>query len=52
MNFIERIFDIAPDGGSGLTELAILLACICTAAGALWLRRKVRPGWFANRAKE
>jgi hypothetical protein len=39
MDFIERIFDIAPDGGDGLMELAILLAVACAAAGAVWLLR-------------
>jgi hypothetical protein len=29
MDFIERIFHLAPDGGSGLTEWAIVLACVC-----------------------
>jgi len=26
MNFIERIFGVAPDGGNGLFELALLAA--------------------------
>jgi hypothetical protein len=42
MDIIERIFHIAPDGGSGATELAILLAAACVAAGVLWLRRRAR----------
>ncbi len=29
MDFIERIFHLAPDNGSGLTEWAIVLACLC-----------------------
>jgi hypothetical protein len=29
MDFIERIFHIAPDNGSGLTEWAIVVACVC-----------------------
>ncbi|HUA64178.1 MAG TPA: hypothetical protein VML19_35880 [Verrucomicrobiae bacterium] len=41
MDFIERIFHIAPDGGNGLTEAAILLACAFVAAGAVWLGSRV-----------
>jgi hypothetical protein len=37
VDFIERLFHISPDGGSGLTEWAILLAlagiALATAAG-------------------
>jgi uncharacterized OsmC-like protein len=29
MDFIERIFHIAPDGGNGLTEWAIVLVGLC-----------------------
>jgi hypothetical protein len=29
MDFIERIFHLAPDGGNGLTEWAIVLVCVC-----------------------
>jgi hypothetical protein len=36
MDFIERLFGIAPDGGSGLTEL--LLFAVLVAAGALLVR--------------
>jgi len=28
MDFIERMLGIAPDGGNGLTELALLVACV------------------------
>jgi hypothetical protein len=40
MDFVERIFHIAPDGGSGLMELAILLTIACVVTGALWLAAK------------
>lgn len=29
MDFIERIFHISPDGGSGMTELTFALAIFC-----------------------
>lgn len=32
MDFIERIFHIAPDGGSGALELALVLVPVLTAA--------------------
>jgi hypothetical protein len=41
MDFIERIFGISPDAGSGLTELALMIVpvvCIATFA----MRRRVR----------
>ena len=40
MHFIEQIFGLSPDGGSGLTELLLFLF---PSAGALWaliLRRR------------
>ena len=41
MDFIERIFHIAPDGGSGTLELAIVLGLIVfPLALALWVRRR------------
>ncbi|MBZ5585745.1 MAG: hypothetical protein LAQ30_26830 [Acidobacteriia bacterium] len=41
MDFIERIFHISPDGGSGATELLILaaLALIVSVAAVGWRRR-------------
>lgn len=44
MDFIERIFGLSPDRGSGVTEIAVVLA----AAGSLslivglWRRRRAR----------
>ena len=40
MDFIERLFQIAPDGGNGFTELAIVLVCAFVPAAVYWLRRK------------
>jgi hypothetical protein len=35
VDFIERILHIAPDGGSGLLEYAILVSLLLTAVGVL-----------------
>ena len=45
MDFIERLFHIAPDGGNGITELAIALICglVPLAANWLWKRRRRPP---------
>jgi len=42
MDFIERLFGLAPDGGSGILEA--LLVCAVIAALALLARRR-RPGY-------
>ena len=42
MDFIERVFGIAPDGGNGLLELAIVV-CIFAVAVAVWRVRSRRP---------
>jgi hypothetical protein len=41
MDFIERIFGIAPDGGSGSLELLLFLIPIAGIA-YLWVRRRRR----------
>lgn len=39
MNFVERIFAIAPDGGSGVLEVSILLAVgVLVSMRLLWGR--------------
>jgi hypothetical protein len=40
MDFIERIFGIAPDGGSGYFELAIILTVITVPAIFFAVRRR------------
>ena len=42
MHFIERIFHIAPDGGNGVTEWAVVLVCafIPLAVYLLWGRAR------------
>jgi hypothetical protein len=46
MDFLERIFAISPDGGSGATELAVF-GVIALALAASQLRRVL---WFTSRA--
>jgi len=38
MDFIERVFSIAPDGGSGSTELMIFSGVILIAIVVAWRR--------------
>ncbi len=40
MDFIERVFGLAPDGGSGLWELSIILAAV--ALMVAWRVRRLR----------
>jgi uncharacterized iron-regulated membrane protein len=44
MEFIERWLDLAPDGGNGATELALLMTLACSVvavvAAGLWRRRR------------
>ncbi|MER8976704.1 hypothetical protein [Mesorhizobium sp. M0800] len=43
MDFIERIFGVAPDGGDGTTELLYVASALAVAAilvGRGWLRRR------------
>jgi hypothetical protein len=42
MDFVEQVFRIAPDGGNGLTELAIVLVCVFVPLGFYWLRNAKR----------
>jgi hypothetical protein len=42
MDFIERIFHVAPDGGTGLLELAIVLALIVLLAVVTVRRQSAR----------
>ena len=42
MDFIERLLGISPDGGSGFTELVILLALIVMGAILVRSRGKAR----------
>lgn len=44
MDFIERIFHIAPDGGTGYLELAIALVCVLLPGAVLLLRKTVVAG--------
>jgi uncharacterized iron-regulated membrane protein len=41
MEFIERWLGLAPDGGNGAVELALLMTLACAvSAVALWRRRR------------
>ncbi|MFL5132971.1 MAG: hypothetical protein ACJ8C6_00270 [Microvirga sp.] len=44
MDFIERIFGIAPDGGDGTTEAMFVIAFAAVAVALAWkpLSRKLR----------
>ena len=42
MNFLEQLFGISPDGGTGATEAAILLALALTAIVAAFNRGLVK----------
>jgi hypothetical protein len=42
MDFIERIFGISPDGGSGSFEFALIVLPILLLALFLWARRSGR----------
>ena len=38
MDFIEKVFHIAPDGGDGMTELAFLLVIFAVIGCVAWRR--------------
>jgi hypothetical protein len=38
VNFIEKVFHISPDGGNGMTELAIFIALLLAIGLLVWLR--------------
>ena len=46
MDFIERIFGVSPDGGSGLTEAMILIAVIAMASLIVYARQRRRSKEF------
>jgi hypothetical protein len=49
MDLIERLFGVSPDGGSGATELAMLLGVMLLVAVLSWRRSAARrPGGFAS----
>jgi len=51
MDFIERIFGLSPDHGSGVTELAVVLALAgsLSLAVGLWRRRRARASAASSR---
>ena len=40
MDFIERIFHVAPDGGTGLLELAMMLVFLIVPLAVAMLRKQ------------
>lgn len=42
MDFIERLFRMAPDGGNGVLELSLLFVGVAVAAGLLIHKRTKR----------
>ncbi|MGH9447628.1 MAG: hypothetical protein ACRD3O_18145 [Terriglobia bacterium] len=46
MDFIERIFHVAPDGGSGALELAIMLVFLIVPLAVVVLRK--RRAWSSS----
>lgn len=42
MDFVEKMFGVAPDGGSGALELLIVLALTTTAMAPLWMLKGKR----------
>ena len=42
MDFIEKVFGISPDGGSGLLEFALLMVPVVIGAIAMLLRNRIR----------
>jgi hypothetical protein len=46
MHFIEALFGVSPDGGSGATEAAYLGGLIGGGLLLAWARRKRRRGRF------
>jgi hypothetical protein len=44
MHFIEELFGISPDGGSGILELCLFIAPIIMIGLVIWWRHKSRKG--------
>jgi hypothetical protein len=42
MDFIERIFGVSPDGGSGSLELLLFLVPIVAVLAIRWVRHRAR----------
>jgi hypothetical protein len=51
MDFIERIFGLSPDHGSGVTEIAVLLALTASLSlvVGMWRRRRARAAAAPSR---
>lgn len=51
MDFIERIFHVSPDGGSGALEF-VYVAILTTATALVVFRRRIRRGLGTRRASD
>jgi len=54
MDWVERLFGVSPDGGSGLIEIVITVVAASAVAIALWVRRYAAiplPGRQAARGR-
>lgn len=43
MDFLERIFHVSPDHGSGLTEIAVFLVFMAVLLLIVTLRNRLKP---------
>ncbi len=44
MDFIEKIFGVTPDGGSGTLEVALIVAVVIVATLVVVVRNRTRAG--------
>ena len=44
MDFIERVLHFAPDGGSGMTELALFVVAVVATGVAVWRQGRSTHG--------
>jgi hypothetical protein len=42
MHFIENLFGVAPDSGSGLLELSLIFIMVAVGISGVWLKARCR----------
>jgi hypothetical protein len=54
VDWIEHVFHVDPDGGSGVAELVIVAAAVIVVAGAVWrlAARTIRSRVAAHSSEE